>query len=161
MPFGIGIWELLILLLVLLLVFGPKRLPEMGRQLGKGMREFKGSVTGMTDAMDLSDEPAPAAQPARPAQSAPALPPAQPTPAPADADERETVDVVGGTRIRRRLVLPVPAPPDQPVRRAAATRPADQPSSAARSFLESDCSSFQPIAPFSITSGRNSQRVSP
>src|SRR5688572_26516777 len=41
MPFGIGIWELLILLLVLLLVFGPKRLPEMGRQLGKGMREFK------------------------------------------------------------------------------------------------------------------------
>jgi TatA/E family protein of Tat protein translocase len=33
MPFGIGIWELLILLLVLLLVFGPKRLPEMGRQL--------------------------------------------------------------------------------------------------------------------------------
>ena len=47
MPFGIGIWEMLILLLVLLLVFGPKRLPEMGRQLGKGMREFKDSVTGM------------------------------------------------------------------------------------------------------------------
>ena len=46
MPFGIGIWELLILLLVLLLVFGPKRLPEMGRQLGKGMREFKDSVSG-------------------------------------------------------------------------------------------------------------------
>ena len=46
MPFGIGIWEMLILLLVLLLVFGPKRLPEMGRQLGKGMREFKDSVTG-------------------------------------------------------------------------------------------------------------------
>ncbi len=46
MPFGIGIWELLVLLLVLLLVFGPKRLPEMGRQLGKGMREFKDSVTG-------------------------------------------------------------------------------------------------------------------
>ena len=35
-----------ILLLVLLLVFGPKRLPEMGRQLGKGMREFKESVSG-------------------------------------------------------------------------------------------------------------------
>ena len=35
MPFGIGVWELLILLLVLLLVFGPKRLPEMGRSLGK------------------------------------------------------------------------------------------------------------------------------
>lgn len=46
MPFGIGLPELLILLLVLLLVFGPKRLPEMGRQLGKGMREFKDSVSG-------------------------------------------------------------------------------------------------------------------
>ena len=53
MPFGIGIWELLILLLVLLLVFGPKRLPEMGRQLGKGMREFKDSVTG--DSKDDDD----------------------------------------------------------------------------------------------------------
>ena len=49
MPFGIGIWEFLILLLVLLLVFGPKRLPEMGRQLGKGMREFKDSVSGSKD----------------------------------------------------------------------------------------------------------------
>ena len=49
MPFDIGIWELLILLLVVLLVFGPKRLPEMGRQLGKGMREFKESVAGRDD----------------------------------------------------------------------------------------------------------------
>ena len=55
MPFGIGIWELLILLLVLLLVFGPKRLPEMGRQLGKGMREFKESVSG-SDKDDDDDD---------------------------------------------------------------------------------------------------------
>ncbi len=58
MPFGIGIWELLILLLVILLVFGPKRLPEMGRSLGKGMREFKDSVSGVTK----DDEPLPPAQ---------------------------------------------------------------------------------------------------
>jgi sec-independent protein translocase protein TatA len=45
-PFGIGIWEILILLLVALLIFGPKRLPEMGRSLGRGLREFKDSVTG-------------------------------------------------------------------------------------------------------------------
>ena len=45
-PFGIGIWEILILLLVVLLVFGPKRLPEMGRSLGRGMREFKDSISG-------------------------------------------------------------------------------------------------------------------
>jgi sec-independent protein translocase protein TatA len=46
MPFGIGAWEMVILLLVLLLVFGAKRLPEMGKSLGKGMREFKDSVSG-------------------------------------------------------------------------------------------------------------------
>lgn len=40
---------MLILLLVVLLVFGPKRLPEMGRSLGKGMREFKESITGKSD----------------------------------------------------------------------------------------------------------------
>jgi sec-independent protein translocase protein TatA len=48
-PFGIGVWEILILLLVVLLVFGPKRLPEMGRSLGKGMREFKDSISGKDD----------------------------------------------------------------------------------------------------------------
>lgn len=49
MPFDIGIWEILILLAVVLLVFGPSRLPEMGRQLGRGMREFKDSVAGAAD----------------------------------------------------------------------------------------------------------------
>ena len=74
MPFGIGIWELLILLLVLLLVFGPKRLPEMGRQLGKGMREFKDSVSGSKDDDERPyDEVAelPAADPHEPATPAP------------------------------------------------------------------------------------------
>jgi sec-independent protein translocase protein TatA len=45
-PFGVSLWEILILLLVALLLFGPKRLPEMGRSLGKGLREFKDSLTG-------------------------------------------------------------------------------------------------------------------
>lgn len=49
MPGWVGIPELLILLLVALLVFGPKKLPEMGRSLGRGMREFKDSVTGKDD----------------------------------------------------------------------------------------------------------------
>ena len=46
MPGWIGPWELAILLIVVLLVFGPKRLPEMGRSLGRGMREFKNSISG-------------------------------------------------------------------------------------------------------------------
>jgi sec-independent protein translocase protein TatA len=81
MPFGIGIWELLILLLVLLLVFGPKRLPEMGRQLGKGMREFKDSVTG-----DSNDDEAAALPPAEPV-----IPAAPPAPAAPEQRERDTV----------------------------------------------------------------------
>jgi sec-independent protein translocase protein TatA len=49
MPFGISWPEILILLLVALLVFGPKRLPEMGRSLGRGLREFKDSISGKDD----------------------------------------------------------------------------------------------------------------
>jgi sec-independent protein translocase protein TatA len=42
----IGIPELLIVLVIILVIFGPKRLPQLGRQLGSGMREFKDGVTG-------------------------------------------------------------------------------------------------------------------
>jgi sec-independent protein translocase protein TatA len=45
----VGITGLIVLLIVALLVFGPKRLPEIGRSLGRGMREFKDSVTGNDD----------------------------------------------------------------------------------------------------------------
>jgi sec-independent protein translocase protein TatA len=43
---NIGPLEIIILLVIVLVIFGPKRLPELGRGLGKGMREFKDSVTG-------------------------------------------------------------------------------------------------------------------
>ena len=46
MPFGIGLPEVLIFLVVVLLLFGASRVPEIGRSLGKGMREFKDAVTG-------------------------------------------------------------------------------------------------------------------
>jgi sec-independent protein translocase protein TatA len=52
--------EIILIVLVLLLVFGAKRLPEMGRSMGKGMREFKDAVTS-------SDEPV----------STPPVPPAE------------------------------------------------------------------------------------
>ncbi len=45
----VGITGLIVILIVALLVFGPKRLPEIGRSLGKGMREFKDSITGKDD----------------------------------------------------------------------------------------------------------------
>ncbi len=49
MPGNIGWQGAIIILVVLLVIFGPKRLPEMGRSLGRGMREFKDSVTGKDD----------------------------------------------------------------------------------------------------------------
>jgi sec-independent protein translocase protein TatA len=54
MPFGIGLPELLIFLVVVLLLFGASRVPEIGRSVGKGMREFKDAVSGRDN-----DEPAP------------------------------------------------------------------------------------------------------
>ena len=56
----IGIPGLILILVVALLVFGPKRLPEMGRSLGRGMREFKDSISGNKGA----DEPAELSRPA-------------------------------------------------------------------------------------------------
>ena len=46
MPGWVSIPEIILLLVVVLLIFGPKRLPEIGHSLGKGMREFKQSITG-------------------------------------------------------------------------------------------------------------------
>jgi sec-independent protein translocase protein TatA len=49
MPFQLGIPEVILVLVVALLFLGPKRLPEAGRSLGKGIREFKDGITGNDD----------------------------------------------------------------------------------------------------------------
>jgi sec-independent protein translocase protein TatA len=85
------------LVVILLLVFGAKRLPEIGRSLGSGMREFKSSVTGETTAhqttLPPAQQPATAAQPAVPAAQAPAQPvptPAVAPPAPAPVERQQS-----------------------------------------------------------------------
>ncbi len=55
---GIGIPELLIVLVIVLLVFGPKRLPHLGKQLGGGMREFKDSIQGKDKDVEDADDAA-------------------------------------------------------------------------------------------------------
>ncbi len=52
MPFNVGPWELLLILLGLLLVFGAKRLPEMGAAMGKGIREFKKNISEVKHELD-------------------------------------------------------------------------------------------------------------
>lgn len=56
MPGNIGLPEIAIVLVIALLVFGPKRLPELGQSLGRGIREFKGSISGDHDDRD-EEEP--------------------------------------------------------------------------------------------------------
>ena len=74
--FGIGVPELILILVVGLIVFGPGKLPEMGRTLGKGIREFRKASNALTTAINAPEPPpappapAPAAQPAQQAQQA-------------------------------------------------------------------------------------------
>ena len=76
--FGIGFTELLVILVIALLVFGPKRLPELARSLGRGLAEFRRASSDLRhEIMDAtSDETR--IQP--PAPAAPAAPAAKPAP---------------------------------------------------------------------------------
>ena len=96
--FGIGIPELVLILIVGLIVFGPGKLPEVGRALGKGLREFKKAQNALTTAMN---EPEP--QPQAPAAPAPAAT-AYPT---ADAAAPEASVAAAATQPQR----PEPFPP--------------------------------------------------
>ena len=57
---NIGPLEIIVVLIIALVVFGPKRLPELGRSLGKGIREFRGSIGGNDDDED-DERPSPPA----------------------------------------------------------------------------------------------------
>jgi sec-independent protein translocase protein TatA len=83
--FDISPIQILIVLVIALIVFGPKRLPEMGRSIGRGIRELKGSL--------MDEEPPP------PRREAPAAPP-RPA-ADAEDEELEGVVVPGDTPPRR------------------------------------------------------------
>ncbi len=76
---NIGPMEIVLLLLLALLLFGAKRLPEIGRSLGTGMREFKDSVSGDKKVETRSELPPPVATP----------PPAEDTATPQSAPEAE------------------------------------------------------------------------
>jgi sec-independent protein translocase protein TatA len=56
MPFNVGPLELVVVLVIALIVLGPKKLPEVGRSIGSGMREFKDSLSGSSDRDDDDED---------------------------------------------------------------------------------------------------------
>ena len=81
--FGIGVPELILILVVGLIVFGPGKLPEMGRTLGKGIREFRRASNALTAAINAPEPPPaqtpPAQQPSAAQEPPAAMPSASPT----------------------------------------------------------------------------------
>lgn len=92
--FDLSAIQILIVLVVALLVFGPKRLPELGRQLGRGMRELKGHMNAVAEG--VTDEPSTPPTPPTPPASAST---ASPAVAHDDSDDDllDGVVVSGGT----------------------------------------------------------------
>jgi sec-independent protein translocase protein TatA len=103
---NVGPLEIAVVLIIVLIIFGPKRLPELGQSMGRGIREFRSSLSGDKD-KDSPDEkrreleasqqaqasqpqPPQAQQPAQPAPAAPAAP-ANPAEKPAEPVEGEIV----------------------------------------------------------------------
>lgn len=72
MPFNIGPFELLLVLILALLVLGPGKLPEVGSAIGKTLREFRRATTEVDETVKVADLRQP-----MPAKSAPATPPAE------------------------------------------------------------------------------------
>src|SRR6478672_12000404 len=77
---NVGPLELAIVLIIALIVFGPKRLPELGKSVGRGIREFKGSLSGENDDDDEATSP-----PAK-------IESAQPPPPPSESAEAAKAD---------------------------------------------------------------------
>lgn len=53
--FGLGMWEILIILGLALIFIGPKKLPEIAQSLGKGLREFRRATNDLKDSIDISE----------------------------------------------------------------------------------------------------------
>jgi sec-independent protein translocase protein TatA len=127
--------DLIVVLVIVLLIFGPKRLPGLGKQLGQGFREFKDSITG--DSKDDEDEERPAISPSSAVPAQPTSPqPAPPQPAPPQAAPSEPA--------------PPQAAPSEPAGSQPAAdssppgRPEHQPVSAQHAASGSEGSSAEP-----------------
>jgi TatA/E family protein of Tat protein translocase len=120
--FGLGFGEIVIILVLALILFGPKKLPEVAKQLGKGMRDFQKAtedLKGQFEKEFYADE----AKKARPQIVPPpaAAPLAASPPMPVPAASTENVPGLDAALVEAPAAAPVPGAP------AAATPPAQEP----------------------------------
>lgn len=110
MPFGLGFGETLLILAVVLLFFGPKRLPDAAASLGKGIREFKRAVSGMGEEMMASSNTI-AAAPAPPPHATLAGPGADPNAVAVGATEPVAEPLrLADAPVEPHAEIPAPAP---------------------------------------------------
>lgn len=84
---GIGLPEIAIVLLIVVVFFGAKKLPELGKGLGSGMREFKDGIAGKDEQAKITPPAQPPVTPAAPTAEAPAQPQPVDAPAPPRTEE--------------------------------------------------------------------------
>jgi TatA/E family protein of Tat protein translocase len=105
--FGIGMQELAIILIVALVVFGPKRLPEFARTMGKGLAEFRRASNELKHSFSLEADPPPQTR-SEEKREAPAEPPKPPQAIDSVLPENEpaTQDVTGSDRTKTPAATP-------------------------------------------------------
>jgi len=88
---NVGPLEIAVVLIIVLIIFGPKRLPELGQSMGRGIREFKSSLSG--DSKEDKDSPEEKRRELEASQAAPSADESTPSPS---AEESETAEPVEG-----------------------------------------------------------------
>jgi sec-independent protein translocase protein TatA len=88
---NVGPLEIAVVLVIVLIIFGPKRLPELGQAMGRGIRQFKGSLSGDDDDKDSPEEKKRELEASQQAQASQPQPPQATTESPAEPVEGEIV----------------------------------------------------------------------
>jgi sec-independent protein translocase protein TatB len=110
--FGLGFGEIVIILVLALILLGPQRLPDVAKQLGKGLREFKKATDDLKDQFEseLYSEPRKQARPALVHPPEAAVPVPAPPPGPAPAASAENVPGLEAAMAEPAKIAPEPAP---------------------------------------------------
>ncbi len=126
--FGLGFGEIVIILVLALILLGPQRLPDVAKQLGKGLREFKKATDDLKDQFEseLYSEPKRQARPALVQPPEAAAPVPAPPPGPAPAASAENVPGLEAAIAEAAMAEPAKvAPEPAPARESSPAAPGD------------------------------------